>query len=638
MKFHIKLTPLVLFLCILAVLVLSIIFGNALKSAFTQQPPKETFTNFNNPNNTANFGGTAYIPQYSADPNHVVINLYDGIYFDKANGNLIEVSGDACSRGSAPKGNVDCGGTASTPASIRTVHVTPRSFANSNAYDTQKYTDGSVKPYDTYESKATSIDYSISNFTYTTKNPLTDTYQVFYFSANQYTFVHIMNVDSTAAPTKGKNVISYVLDTTGILGQPVTYADTGVNVPNYTNAPTSTANLPTATTSLVTPEHSYISQAPVTKLSNLVKYDIKNGYLLFDVAGANGQASYAVYDREDWSRGVISNPAQKLGGIASAQTLKSAILNDGNNCMVLVMSYMKMTLISFIASTTAHNYTIKQTYVFDESGQLSVGSPTTAAPTNAPGATNAPTLPPGAGSGGFSGGQNPCGDEVSCKWYWYFNTMGMGNTMGAGGFLSNDYILKTQVVPPVCPSCPMCNGGKSGVCTNCGGQGGSGTADVSGSAVKSTTTTTSGSDGRGSGSDRNPSNVGEFLEDTGSGVKNFAKDAAGGAVGLAKETVGGAVGLTKETVGGAVGLAKDTVGGAVGLLRDFGKGVAGLGGTVGVDGSAAGGDLSGLRSVSGSTLGKGGAAPIDNYSYYGALSSKGGNFVPVTADFSKFGR
>jgi hypothetical protein len=29
---------------------------------------------------------------------------------------------------------------------------------------------------------------------------------------------------------------------------------------------------------------------------------------------------------------------------------------------------------------------------------------------------------------------------------------------------------------------------------------------------------------------------------------------------------------------------------------------------------------------------------IDNYSYYGALQSKGGNFMPLTSDFSKFGR
>ena len=31
-----------------------------------------------------------------------------------------------------------------------------------------------------------------------------------------------------------------------------------------------------------------------------------------------------------------------------------------------------------------------------------------------------------------------------------------------------------------------------------------------------------------------------------------------------------------------------------------------------------------------------GQTTIDNYSYYGALQSKGGNYMPVTADFSAF--
>ena len=33
-----------------------------------------------------------------------------------------------------------------------------------------------------------------------------------------------------------------------------------------------------------------------------------------------------------------------------------------------------------------------------------------------------------------------------------------------------------------------------------------------------------------------------------------------------------------------------------------------------------------------------GSTPIDNYSRYGALVSKGGNFIPITSDFSQFGK
>lgn len=62
---------------------------------------------------------------------------------------------------------------------------------------------------------------------------------------------------------------------------------------------------------------------------------------------------------------------------------------------------------------------------------------------------------------------------------------------GAGGEIGTDgeetsgygsnYMLKSQVVPPVCPACPACPKAPSKVqCTNCGGQGGSGTLGSSG--------------------------------------------------------------------------------------------------------------------------------------------------------------
>ena len=59
------------------------------------------------------------------------------------------------------------------------------------------------------------------------------------------------------------------------------------------------------------------------------------------------------------------------------------------------------------------------------------------------------------------------------KWWSYFNSNAVGG-------LSNDYMLKTQIVPPVCPSCPACQGG---ACTNCGGAGGSGSMAADGSSL-----------------------------------------------------------------------------------------------------------------------------------------------------------
>jgi hypothetical protein len=46
---------------------------------------------------------------------------------------------------------------------------------------------------------------------------------------------------------------------------------------------------------------------------------------------------------------------------------------------------------------------------------------------------------------------------------------------------NSDYILKTQIVPPVCPTCPACPNNVT--CTNCGGQGGSGTLATDGKSI-----------------------------------------------------------------------------------------------------------------------------------------------------------
>jgi hypothetical protein len=55
---------------------------------------------------------------------------------------------------------------------------------------------------------------------------------------------------------------------------------------------------------------------------------------------------------------------------------------------------------------------------------------------------------------------------------------------GTGTFGSSAYMLKTNIVPPVCPMCPGSVGG--GCCTNCGGNGGAGTAGVSAGATGTT--------------------------------------------------------------------------------------------------------------------------------------------------------
>jgi hypothetical protein len=264
-------------------------------------------------------------------------------------------------------------------------------------------------------------------------------------------------------------------------------------------------------------------------------------------------------------------------------------------------------------------------------------------------------------------------------------------------FISDDYFLKTEAVPQVCPNCPNCqNNENSGICTSCGGNGGSGTninsclsvslkltpiaatkyKDDLGNIYISTTDTSGNTryilEGSATGTNvtNNASRGISSLDDNISGVANNAINTAGGVVGTAgnlaysagsgavnllKDTGSGAVDLLKDTGSGAVDLLKDTGSGAVDLLKGVGSGISNLGsgalrtqqgtqynsvGGTNVGGTNVGGTnvgRSSIGSVSDKTFGKmPGQTPVDNYSYYGALQSKGGNFMPVTADFSSF--
>lgn len=127
---------------------------------------------------------------------------------------------------------------------------------------------------------------------------------------------------------------------------------------------------------------------------------------------------------------------------------------------------------------------------------------------------------------------------------------------------NEDYILKTQIVPPVCPTCPTCPAMPEKVnCTNCGGNGGSGTKDAEGKSLvldeKEYKRTM----------ESNP------LSETVKATGNLADKTLSTGDALLRDTASGATGIAKDTVTGTTGLLKDTASGATGLLRDFGSGV-----------------------------------------------------------------
>ena len=213
----------------------------------------------------------------------------------------------------------------------------------------------------------------------------------------------------------------------------------------------------------------------------------------------------------------------------------------------------------------------------------------------------------------------------------------------------SQYMLKTEVVPPVCPACPSCNTGGGGLCMDCGGKGGCGTKSNDGKslAVKD--------DGNNIADVKGPSSAVASLGKSAGGAITGTVDAAGNVVGGTVNTVGNVVGGTvnaaTDLVGGTIGTAANLVGGTIGtatdLLKSAGSGLTGLASgdirRVGYNQSyqgPAGGAGAGTSGFNRNNTGIGmvDSVPIDVYSYNGALQSKGSNFRPLTASFSSFSK
>ena len=230
------------------------------------------------------------------------------------------------------------------------------------------------------------------------------------------------------------------------------------------------------------------------------------------------------------------------------------------------------------------------------------------------------------------------------RWYIYFNT----NATGSDN--SSDYLLKTQIVPPVCPACPGCKG----VCTNCGGNGGSGTKtyDASSSLAFDNKTAVGATGNLLNNTVGAAGNIANTTLDTAGNVVNKTVDTAGNVVGKTLDTAGNVVGKTLDTATNVVGKTFDAAGNVlgsaastlgldrVGYQQSY-KGPVNNSSSANTNGDPSSGYKSAEYRPGSNNTGVPNypnSKPNDPYSYNGALQSKGGNFMAVTADFSRFGR
>jgi hypothetical protein len=526
----IKLTPFILFLFLLIILVISSLFGKTLmvdnegfESDF--QEGMTTTTSLNN----------ISLPTYSSTK--TVWNLYDNIYFDDRNGNLIEVS------------STETATTGNTSTSVSTI-VTNRSNYSTTIYvtatdvnqDLQSSTINEITP------KYKSCYYPSQTNNYN--------YNVFYMPWNKDTFIHIID-------NINKKQLATFLFSPGSETKSLYYSPPiDIGLTEYVSDNSSDNNK-----MVIEPLYDDIKH--VYQLSQYVKYDLVNSNLIITTEPTK---TIVVYDINKNSYTINSTNNNVSVKSRPPSNITSYTVNDvlGQN-IVLYIPNNNNVLIALIgySDNTKSSLILKNVFRFNEFGI-------------------------------DNGGQVP-------------NTV-----FSDSNYLNpskNEYILKTQIVPPVCPTCPTCP--STGTCTNCGGIGGESVVSK--------------------GTNQNYSKLGSGTVDT-----NANPDTIGGSLTLMQYDATSTIEDVARTGAGVVTGVAGTIGGiANNLISTTGSVLKPN--QMGVNNSVDKQTMQGTnqRSTPGYTapgLGTNNQYS-DPYSYYGQLPPKGKtNYLPVTADFSRFGR
>jgi hypothetical protein len=665
----IKFSPLVLFVIFLLILVIGTLLCKWLGSGNCGSM-LEGMVAFNQKGS----GGTyAIIPQYSNK--NSIYKLHDTFYYDPKNGNVVRVNGKTYALNN--NANDASGRT------IIDIVVIPRSAASSNKYPTvSDAVTGAVTNTATTESEIASVSslYTSWSFpsTISETTPLVEDspFQLFYIPWNQSTFIHIVDVINS------KNIATFMADPTGNVTK-FPYSS------EYTNPKSEIGFNARTTTDMAVADNDASNNLYVTdafydpskngnlyQLNHYVKFDATSGNLLVQTSQDLGK-KVTVYNR---SGSAIFTDIAAAGQIKNTETTVSNMqyapwfANAYNKTMVMYVPFSQNTLVALFTQDASNNKLYKMTNVvrFNPKSPNGVEKVNPVSPTP-PATTTPPATPPPSTTPTSS---NPTSDYWQQYWY--------NKTNATSGSMSSDYLLKTQIVPPVCPTCPACPGsGCGGACTNCGGQGGSGTLGSNGSITGpqgSTSTNTSyGNSGAQnlnvnlSTNEANAKNTSGAIGSVGMSAGNAVQTVAGTAGDVANTVVGtagnvatgagnivaGTIGTTSDLLksagSGTVGLLKDTASGATSLLRDTASGAVDIAGNVGnrLDrdrgyGQGYGGYGQGYGGYGGYgqgyPIGQGGSNGQvggyqypDLYSYYGALPDrKTTNYMPVTADFSSF--
>ena len=644
-----KISPLILFIILLVVLALSAMIKNYMGT--------EGFITYNHA--SAPFS-TKTVGIYSTD--NPITKIYDDIYYDPRNGNIVVIyTKDAYTNAAS----VDAEGK-----NIKAIEIVPRKNDATNKI--VKYENATI---DKEDANKVSLAVAITQVTPESRKATLDTVdvawsyksgtsQVNYFTWGTNTYIYVMDItgisvngnSSSSGYDKARFENSYsgngaaysgtikhasAIYYTGSINPGITldFTDTnGVDGDAFDDIIVE-SSYPTQTSGgyddKSTIEPYYHPSRQIYNITNDIKYDIANGNLVIIKSTSTTKEANVYYRSGADKREDDYTPDIALTAVANAQSNSADYITQSfnksvskpffvqdttNKNTVMYWPTGENTLIAVFENRNANGYVpIKKVVRFTSSGIWT--PPKEEQKKDEKKMDNS-------GNTDISGGTY--GDFW--KWWSYFNSNAVGG-------LSNDYMLKTQIVPPVCPSCPACQGG---ACTNCGGAGGSGSmaADGSSLAIKGPSSAAASLGQSASSAVQGTAAVAGL---TAIGTGALATNLAGKTL----DTAGNIVNRTFDTAGNIVDKTFDAAGNVVnttgGLLQSAGSGLTNLftsdprrvGYEQSYTGPRPGSNYTGIynplpkQQTSGQN--------IDPYTYNGALQSKGSNFRPVTTDFSSFG-
>ena len=576
---------------------------------------------------------TAIIPMYSTK--NRLYKMYDSLYFDNKNGNIIEIDAAAYSN----VGGVITGSMDLTGKSITGLHISPR-VGNSTISYVLDGVASVITP-----SPATTIEKSYRSSIYRTLGNPPSKYTAFMLPWHDNTYVHIMN--NSTAQLENVSTFGFTYETTAIPYEYVNKAAmTGITVDREDK------NLKNNTMVI---DPIYNTKRSMYQISEYVKYDISNANVL---VGA-GDKALKVYSRQGTTPQTLTMTASDqettngddLTNVANITFIPRIIYDLCGQNMILYVPNAKKTLVALICYTKTEQSILqlglRNVCRFTESG-IDTGDPV--------------SIVTGTSSTDISGASTSTSTSTS-------TTTTTGTDISGTSYADfdlADYLLKTQVVPPVCPACPSCNY-NTGACNQCGGNGGCGTRSntgdslvTGGNGIRDAATATGAATGAVNAVGNAATGAVNAAGNVATGAVNAVGNVAGGAVTAAGNVVNQTVGTAGNVVNKTVDTAGNVVTGVLGAVSNIATGAFGAAsnvatGAIGTVGNVLGGANNGMQQglvPQGTTSGMiqqqtgasqpsiaGATSTSDPYSYYGQLPARNNtNFMPITADFSSFSR